>query len=569
MKEGQPKMVEGSQAVKVDETSFVARSSMEAITVNEGGIQQNATVGSAPPLQSAKVTDPQSVGHVEGNGRTENSPREIVQSTKDDVQQVASKIVVQQVASKIVDIEKDLHQLLDSAETLSTAEAFETINVERIVDSREVVAVSEPDRGEKSTASELSDSAPKTRRDTIGPETKLGRFAISKADSTVPASKPDGDSQALVGLKPNLEPISTQEPATVRTEIHKNGQKSPEIHATVVYEEDHIKLVRAESKVTAASLLEQKGSGKNGQVTTSNDKGPSVIASDPVTYPVEGGGTEQAVMGRFQVKPAVVNESKDATEDSKDGAESRPKAERKVSLEATLGTPSQAAAVRESENRKLPLTKTKSVEDKTVPKLNDSSRGTSHAHKSEPAIPGKSSGTVARPPGGEKSQNNGRGHPLFRVGSGEEDEVVSNQKTPSESPRKCLSPTSDYQRYNSFEMTDPQVLSTSEHTCFSYSADSCSDRSVPPDVVSDTSSIASSGLNSPAVTPSLTPSSSFENLLNFDTPKASRPAQSGSQAGVTYERSLSLNSVSIHHIKNKSTLNCVTEQQLMRSLMPK
>ncbi len=85
--------------------------------------------------------------------------------------------------------------------------------------------------------------------------------------------------------------------------------------------------------------------------------------------------------------------------------------------------------------------------------------------------------------------------------------------------------------------TDGRKTPTSDPILFNYATDISSDRvandqlysSHAADLVSDTSSIASSCLDSPSVTPSLTPTSSFESLLNCETGKSGRGASSGAQ----------------------------------------
>ena len=217
------------------------------------------------------------------------------------------------------------------------------------------------------------------------------------------------------------------------------------------------------------------------------------------------------------------------------------------SRESLQGVRVQPQVVSDGESGKQSIPGTGILEDKPPVKAANQQQLVLVPEKSEMALRKKAS-TSHKSQGNERSQTGAKTQPIFRLGSSSEDadEVVPFSKTSTESPRKCLSPTVEYTRHGVIDLVDPtRHVQPIEPTYFPYGSDAYNDRSVPPDLISDTSSVTSGGgLDSPAITPSLTPSSSLENLLNIDAQRVTR--QVGSQIGekAHFERSLSLNSVS-------------------------
>lgn len=515
------KMEDGTKAegvTKIQGVTDVVR--VEGVVKLEDAIkverQLQATIASesADPQSSSSG---QGIETALGVTRTDNE-KEGVQSRKESFQPQSSEVKTEDASTKGSDTVLSKVASNAKIEDLAKSNAVES----------EKVIVTSPSEETK-------------QKETLHAKKKLGRFAISKAVRT----KPENEVQSIDVAKDGSEKNDMPEPAKVKTEIHRDGQKSPEIHATVSYEKDHVKLLRAESKSNESMPSEPKGIEKVDPVSSNDIASPQVSDVQAAT-PVESGKKGRIVSGRFAVNPAVVS---DTIEDGKKAPESQSVATKISSQDSTQKARAQpqAATTAENENCKQPLVKAKSLEDKTVPKSTETSRTGTGPQVSEGASQGKTLADSAAVQGKDRSQGNTKGQRLFRVGSGESvDEMTPYQlKTPADSPRKCLSPTGENPRYG-FDLADTSRLTMSSNSCFTYSADSLSDRSVPPDLISDTSSLASSGLDSPAVTPSLTPSSSFENLLNFDTPKATRNTQANQVSDkVPFERSISLNNVSI------------------------
>ena len=486
-------------------------------------------------------------------------------------------------------------------------------------------------------------------------KTKVNRFSISKvgngttqANRSAQVSRTEADSQKQETLKSAPEHVTPIESATVKTEIHRDGQGSPEIHATVSCEKDQIKLVQAESKSNHTTDLnsgnaalsdskEGEESGRSVSLPNKPSESASSMTSDvSAASPADLNGKESAVKGRFKVKPTLVNGHKPAvTTDSKGVTSVDSKAaviseynkavttdskvanlgDSKLAVGSDQGTPAVcdhgAVPIRDSKmniayesktvgavdqntattaitavdpkgtgegNKKIadsqppvsqvnprestqkarappqvvPIFETgkqaatgmTSSEDKPIERVVDQHQESLLTEKSELASKLSTSGKSQMT---ERSQSGAKTHPIFRLGSSDDaDEVNIYQKNQAESPRKCLSPTGEYPKHGPVDLPDPaRPVPHSDPTCFPYTSDAYSDKSVPPDLISDTSSTTSSCLESPAITPNLTPSSSFENLLHFDALKLSRPLQNQHGEKVHYERSLSLNSVSI------------------------
>ena len=143
---------------------------------------------------------------------------------------------------------------------------------------------------------------------------------------------------------------------------------------------------------------------------------------------------------------------------------------------------------------------------------------------------------------------------IFRVGSSDdvdEGKTFTKRDSPEGSPRKCVSPQAEPSSPRDRSMNDrdfkPGCLdrpasadftrnAASDQDIFNYPMDLPGERPssfpsthVPPDFVSDTSSVASSCHGSPGITPSITPASSFENLLCLYDGKQNRVMCSAAQ----------------------------------------
>ena len=447
----------------------------------------------------------------------------------------------------------------------------------------------------------------------------LERFSISKVHDAAQAKsthqgsnthqmeKVEGEAPRMAPLHSCQEHVPNRQPGTVTTEIHKDGQRSPEIYAEVSCEDDKIKLVRAESKnlgdeeADSNTLCDIKTEGGAQSNETISSSVPSISST---TSLAEVNGSKPAVKGRFKVKSSAVSDSKAAVlsdaktgilNDSRTGVAS----ENKVGItgDSKMPTSGEGRATIATDNKRAANITSKTVasaasavDQKIVReetrKLSDPKRPVSRMNSWEYA-----QGSHAQPQTASDCENtkqtaaeinmlkeksfskagelqdpgwineysevtlqnrahgNDRPHhgPIFRLGSsGDTDENAAWSLPSAESPRKCLSPTGEYPQYGPFELDDPRSVPFSEPNFFPYVSYGYHEKSVPPDLISDTSSTTSSCIESPPATPNLTPSSSIENLLGIYATKATRSAQVGNQAGEKAhpERTLSANSVS-------------------------
>ena len=256
------------------------------------------------------------------------------------------------------------------------------------------------------------------------------------------------------------------------------------------------------------------------------------------------GTADVKVVGTADHKAVCAADRKAGGEAVRKLSDTRTPLSRTNSRDSSQGARVKPQIVPEGVNQKQPVMKRKSLEDKPLSKPADQWQGSPALHKSEPALHGKVS-TNVKSQWNDRSHSNTKTQPLFRVGSGEDvDETAPSPRTAADSPRKCLSPTGQYPRDGIFDVPDSTRPGPPDQTCYTHT-DSC-DKSVPPDLISDTSSVTSSCIGSPAITPSITPASSFESLLNLEPAKVARPAQAGSQTSdkINFE-SINLNSVSI------------------------
>ena len=357
------------------------------------------------------------------------------------------------------------------------------------------------------------------------------------------------------------EKIVTEQQATVKTEIHSDGNKSPEVKAMFSLDSNEIKLVGAESvasevKIPGREEANHKSSKEEGTFGI-KESAASPVEKVDVSSNVAPPG-QPAAKGRFQVKQVAApgkSIPSVASDESLNGKSNQPAAkvaESQLTAAEAQKTAYQPHAPQPATPKHKNLSRSSSNEDKNSSK-SDLSDNESKTRKSEPE-----NHNVRLPQPNLKSQTSSPRstltQPFFRVGSGDEvDEakITNKRDSPGGSPRKCMSPV-DYAKHGPFESADQSSKSAlSDQEFFAFANDITSDRAIPPDLISDTSSVASSCLDSPGVTPSLTPSSSFENLLNLqENAKISRTVQSSSQTSerVPYERSTSRNVSTFTHL---------------------
>ena len=412
----------------------------------------------------------------------------------------------------------------------------------------------------ENSAAESSSSESQTQK------AKLGRFAVSKINKkqSTQLSKDRTFEEETVKDKASnsvesnsekrnidLENLAQHEPTTVKTEIHKNGDRSPEIHATVSCDFNKVQLVRAESR--SSEMPDGKTNTDNSSqeepvpreaVDTSGDKAvkgrflvkqvtkPLEPEKEAEKEPLEVQKAIESVQGPMEVARKNSDELQKGKESTQKVVDPQPSVE-------DQGSRTQQQLVTSNEVSKTVVKKTKSLEDK-LPKKADKGPDNSE-QKSVVENQGKPTNqSPAKPQNDSKTTRPAQ--PLFRVGSGEEVEeakVTLKKDSPRESPRKCLSPVNDSGRAGFLDCGD--VLKASDPSIFTYNADIINDKTVAPDLISDTSSVASSCLDSPGITPW----SSFENLLNNDAMKLTRPPTEK----VHFERSTSYTNVS--YIVNK------------------
>ncbi|XP_065067091.1 serine/threonine-protein kinase Wnk-like [Rhopilema esculentum] len=413
----------------------------------------------------------------------------------------------------------------------------------------------------ENSAAESSSSESQTQKAT------LGRFAVSKInrEQSTQLSKDqtfeEETDKASNSVESNLEKrnidlgnLAQHEPTTVKTEIHKNGDRSPEIHATVSCDFNKVQLVRAESRSSEMP---------DGKINTDDSSQEKCVPREAVDT-----SGDKAVKGRFLVKQVTKPEEpeKEAEKEPLEAQKATESVQRPMEVarrnsdelqkgkEATQkvvdlqpsvedqGPRTQQQLVASTEVSKTVVKRTKSLEDK-LPKKAD--KGLENSQQKS-VVENQGKPTNQTP---VKSQNDSKttrpAQPLFRVGSGEEvDEakVTLKKDSPRESPRKCLSPVNDSGRAGFLDCGD--VLKASDPSIFTYNADIVNDKSVAPDLISDTSSVASSCLDSPGITPW----SSFENLLNSDAMKLTRPPTEK----VLFERSTSYTNVVNEFLADKT-----------------
>ena len=473
----------------------------------------------------------------------------------------------------------------------------------------------------------------------------LERFSISKVNDAAQAkSTHQGSSTHQVGKveveAPQMAPLNTcqehvptYQPGTVKTEIHKDGQRSPEIYAVVSCEKDEIKLVRAESKnlgdeeADSNTLCDVKAEGGAQSDETISTSVPSISSSASLA---EVSGSKPAVKGRFKVKSSSVSDPKADLSDTKTGilSESKTSAvlenkmpvaggnkmsavgDSKVSASgdgrATTAADNKVAAniasktatpVATAVDQKMVREETRKISDpkRPVSRMNSWEYPQGARAQQQTASDGENAKQTSSEmnmlkeksfsKAGElqeagwineysevalqsKAQGNDRsyhGPPIFRLGSsGDTDENATWSVTSAESPRKCLSPTGEYPQYGPFELDDPRSVPFSEANFYSYPTYGYNEKSVPPDLISDTSSTTSSCMESPPATPNLTPSSSIENLLSIYATKATRSVQIGNQAGEKAhpERTLSASSVSTYLFRCFALSCCIKEMSV-------
>ena len=500
---------------------------------------------------------------------------------------------------------KKLESQKEPADSRKTSDGQKVTEVPKKV-AGEVPTEVKVKESERSTVSqEVKREASGTQQKDEGPPTavaKKGRFAVSKStpklkeldsghEKVVDNSKKDEGSserkasgerklsterrQSGEGNKPlerklsdesksklnSSEKLVTEQQATVKTEIHSVGNKSPEVKAMFSLDSNEIKLVGAES---VASEVKFPG-GVEANHKSSKEEG-TLGMKESVASPVEkvdlssnvAPPGQPAAKGRFHVKqvaPPVKSIPSVASDESLDGNSSQSAAkvvESQVTAAEAQKPANQPQAHQPATPKHKNLSRSSSNEDKNSSK-SDLSDNESKARKAEPETH-----NVRLPQPNLRSQTSSPRstltQPFFRVGSSDEvDEakVTNKRDSPGGSPRKCMSPV-DYNKHGPFESADQSSKSAlSDQEFFAFANDITSDRAVPPDLISDTSSVASSCLDSPGVTPSLTPSSSFENLLNLqENTKISRTVQSSSQTSerVPYERSTSRNVSTYTHL---------------------